>query len=171
MQPPSMASEASSKGSWVIVSSLFMALILTILPLPEGVPMEMGYLRPDWLALVIVYWTLALPDRVGLSTAFFVGLLADVISGSLLGLHAMGLVMVASFALAAYQRIRMLAVWQQATIVFLILTLVQIVSVLITVQLSGRAFSWLTFLIPLVSALVWPWIFLGLRALRRRFIN
>jgi rod shape-determining protein MreD len=166
-----MASEASSKGSWVIVSSLFMALILTILPLPEGVPMEMGYLRPDWLALVIVYWTLALPDRVGLSTAFFVGLLADVISGSLLGLHAMGLVMVASFALAAYQRIRMLAVWQQATIVFLILTLVQIVSVLITVQLSGRAFSWLTFLIPLVSALVWPWIFLGLRALRRGFIN
>ncbi|HIG62383.1 MAG TPA: rod shape-determining protein MreD [Gammaproteobacteria bacterium] len=171
MEPPSMASEASSKGSWVILSSLFMALILTILPLPEGVPMEMGYLRPDWLALVIVYWTLALPDRVGLLTAFFVGLLADVISGSLLGLHAMGLVMVASFALAAYQRIRMLAVWQQATIVFLILTLLQIVSVLITVQLSGRAFSWLTFLIPLVSALVWPWIFLGLRALRRRFIN
>jgi len=166
-----MASEASSKGSWVILSSLLMALILTILPLPEGVPMGMGYLRPDWLALVIVYWTIALPDRVGFLTAFFVGLLADVISESLLGLHAMGLVIVASFALTAYQRIRMLAVWQQATMVFLILTLVQIVSVLITVQLSGRAFSWLTFLIPLVSALVWPWIFLGLRALRRRFIN
>lgn len=166
-----MASEASSKGGWVILSSLFMALILTILPLPEGVPMEMGYLRPDWLALVIVYWTLALPARVGLLTAFFVGLLADVISGSLLGLHAMGMVMVASFALAAYQRIRMLAVWQQATLIFLILTLVQIVSVLITVQLSGRVFSWMTFLIPLVSALVWPWIFLGLRALRRRFIS
>ena len=166
-----MASEASSKGSWVILSSLLMALILTILPLPEGVPMGMGYLRPDWLALVIVYWTIALPERVGMLTAFFVGLLADVISESLLGLHAMGLVIVASFALAAYQRIRMLAVWQQATMVFLILTLVQIVSVLITVQLSDGAFSRLSFLIPLVSALVWPWIFLGLRALRRRFIN
>ncbi|MDE0757416.1 MAG: rod shape-determining protein MreD [Pseudomonadales bacterium] len=166
-----MASDASSKGSWVIVSSLFIALILTILPLPDGVPREMGYLRPDWLGLVIVYWTLALPDRIGLLTAFFVGLLADLISGSLLGLHAMGMVMVSSFALAAYQRIRMLAVWQQAILILLILTLVQIVSLLITVQLSGRTFSWLTFLIPLVSALVWPWIFLGLRALRRRFIT
>jgi rod shape-determining protein MreD len=166
-----MVSEASSRGGWVIACSLFIALVLTILPLPDGAPGDVGYLRPDWLVLVMVYWTLALPDRMGLLTAFFVGLLADLISGSLLGLHAMGMVIVSSFALAAYQRIRMLAVWLQAILILFVLTLVQIVGLVVTLLLSDRTFSWLIFLSPLVSALFWPWIFLVLRFLRRRFIT
>jgi rod shape-determining protein MreD len=166
-----MAVDIASRGNWVIAITLLMALLLAILPLHTGIPAELGYLRPDWLALVIIYWTLALPDRIGLLTAFATGLVADLVMGSLFGLHALSLVIASSFTLAAYQQVRMLAVWQQAILVGVMLSLVELVVLVVVLLLSQRDFSWLSFLSPLVSGLVWPWVFLGLRALRRRFIN
>ncbi|MBT3427647.1 MAG: rod shape-determining protein MreD [Gammaproteobacteria bacterium] len=166
-----MAVNVTSRGNWVIAITLLLALILAILPLPSGIPAELGYLRPDWLALVIIYWTLALPDRIGLLTAFATGLIADLVLGSLFGLHALSLVIASSFTSASYQQVRMLAVWQQAILVAVMLSLVQLAVLVVILLLSQGSFSWLSFLIPLVSGLVWPWVFLGLRWLRRRFIN
>lgn len=166
-----MVNTVSSRGNWVIAITLLLALILAILPFPTGIPAELGYLRPDWLALVIIYWTLALPDRIGLLTAFATGLIADLVMGSLFGLHALSLVMVSGFTLAAYQQLRMLAVWQQGILVGVMLSLVQLAVLVVVLLLSQGNFSWFSFLIPLVSGLVWPWVFLGLRALRRRFIS
>ena len=120
---------------------------------------------------MVIYWTLALPDRVGVLTAFVSGLIADLVMGSLLGLHALSLVLLSSFTLATYQQVRMLAVWQQAILVAVILTLAQLVVLVVLLLLSQGSFNWLSLLVPLVSGLVWPWIFLGLRALRRRVIH
>ncbi|MEY3661077.1 MAG: hypothetical protein RLZZ169_1903, partial [Pseudomonadota bacterium] len=75
---------AIPRNRWVIVLSLVFAGVLAVLPLPGWLELW----RPDWVALVLVYWVIALPQRVGLLTAWLVGFLVDVLKGTLLGLNA-----------------------------------------------------------------------------------
>jgi rod shape-determining protein MreD len=74
----------------VIHISLIVALILMILPLPDWAQMY----RPNWMALVLIYWSMALPRRVGLWFAFFSGIVLDTSLGTLLGQHTLALVIV-----------------------------------------------------------------------------
>lgn len=67
--------------------TLFLALVLAVLPLPETV----SPFRPDWVALTLIFWSLAAPPAFGLLTAFAAGLALDALSGALLGQHALGL--------------------------------------------------------------------------------
>ena len=71
----------------VIYVSLMVALILMILPLPDWAQMY----RPNWMALVLIYWSMALPQRVGLWFAFFCGIVLDTSLGTLLGQHTLAL--------------------------------------------------------------------------------
>ena len=89
----------------VIHTSLVVALILMILPLPDWAQMY----RPNWIALVLIYWSMALPQRVGLWYAFFCGIVLDTSLGTLLGQHTLALVVVVYFNLNFHQRIRVLA--------------------------------------------------------------
>ena len=107
----------------MIHASLVVALILMILPLPDWAQMY----RPNWIALVLIYWSMALPNRVGLWFAFFCGIILDTSLGTLLGQHALGLVVVVFFNLNFYQRIRVLALAQQAIYVFALLLINQVV--------------------------------------------
>ena len=110
---------------WVIYLSLVVGIILMILPLPEWVQTY----RPHWVALILIYWSMAMPKRVGLWTAFIAGILVDVSQGTLLGQHAMGLVIIVFINQNFYQRIRVLALMQQALYVFLLLFINQIIKV------------------------------------------
>ena len=73
-----------SNGHWVIALTLLMALWLAIVPLPVWA--QWG--RPELVAMVLVYWVIALPERVGIGIAWVVGLLQDIMQGSPLGQHA-----------------------------------------------------------------------------------
>lgn len=154
--------------TWVIWLTFLIALLLTTAPMPES--MEWG--RPQWVALVLIYWVVALPHRVGLWSAWIVGLLLDVLLGSLLGANALSLAIVAYLVQRLHQRIRMFPPWQQA---FLVLVLVGIQQLLLywTQWLSGTASTntsdnSLIFLLPsVVSCLLWPWLFVVLRGVRR----
>lgn len=70
-------------GLWVLVS-FGVAMMLTILPWPQG----LAFLNPDWMALALLFWAFVAPERVGIVTAWAVGLLADALTGRLLGQHA-----------------------------------------------------------------------------------
>ena len=70
-----------SRPSWLMPLSVVLALVLGLLPLPT----DLQPLRPYWLALVVAYWVIEDPDRLGLGFAFIVGVLADLSFGSLLG--------------------------------------------------------------------------------------
>ena len=74
----------------VIYLSLILALVLMILPLPDWVQIY----RPNWVALVLIYWSMALPKRVGLWFAFFTGIILDTSQGTLLGQHTLALVVI-----------------------------------------------------------------------------
>jgi rod shape-determining protein MreD len=148
----------------VIYASLVVALILMILPLPDWAQIY----RPNWMALVLIYWSMALPKRVGLWFAFFCGIVLDTSLGTLLGQHAMGLVIIVFFNLNFHQRIRVLALAQQAIYVFALLLINQ--GVVAWVEgIMGRPTPLLAFFsAPLVGMLIWPWVFVILRDIRRK---
>jgi len=152
-------------GGWIIVTSFLAALALTVLPLPNW----FALVRPEWVALVLIYWCMALPGRVGVGVAWIVGLLLDVLRGGLLGQHALSLALVAYITLQLYQRIRVFPLWQQAVSVF-ILVLLHLLLQLWIKGISGNPPPALVFLLPALSSmLLWPLMFLGLRRLRRRY--
>jgi rod shape-determining protein MreD len=148
----------------VIYASLVVALVLMILPLPDWAQIY----RPNWVALVLIYWSMALPKRVGLWFAFFCGIVLDTSLGTLLGQHSMALVVIIFFNLNFHQRIRVLALAQQAIYVFALLLINQ--GVVAWVEgILGRPTPLLAFFsAPLVGMLIWPWVFVILRDIRRK---
>ena len=65
-------------GLLTIWITIFAGMILAVLPLPQFFPVELGFLRPDWIAMILVYWIIALPHRVGIPMAWLVGIAVDV---------------------------------------------------------------------------------------------
>lgn len=155
----------SGRGTfWPIALSLLLALALSAVPLPEWA----NAWRPAWVPMVLIYWCLALPERVGVGTGWLLGLVLDVLRGSLLGQHALSLAVLAFFAISGHQRVRMFPLWQQALLVGLMLlvyiTLGNWVAVLVG-QGARPGIGWAS---ALSSALLWPWLFILLRDVRRR---
>jgi len=154
-----------SRANWVIYVSLLLALMLSALPLPEG----LQWWRPEWVPLVLLYWIVALPTRVGLGTAWVLGILLDVLEGSLLGLNALALTVVAYVMLLVYQRVRMFGWLQQWLFVFALVALYQLIVHWVKGSFGVSSMS-LMFLMPaLVSAVLWPALFMLLRGVRRGF--
>ena len=148
----------------VIYLSLLVALVLMILPLPDWAQIY----RPNWMALVMIYWSMALPKRVGLWFAFFSGIILDTSLGTLLGQHTLALVVIVSLNLNFYQRIRVLALAQQAIYVFVLLLVNQVIVAWVE-GILGRATPLLAFFSgPFIGMLIWPWVFVVLRDIRRK---
>ncbi len=150
---------------WVIVASFAVSMLLDILPLPQGL---MAF-WPEWLALVLLYWVVALPNRVGIFTAWLVGLFADALHGSLLGLHALSFSIMAYFALVLYQRIRLFPRWKQSLVVAMLVG----IYMLFALGLKSLTLSFeqgIGYWFPMLSsAILWPWLFILLRDIRRQF--
>lgn len=151
-------------NSLPILVSFLLAMILTSLPLPESAVIY----RPDWLALVLIYWCMALPDRIGIFTGWLLGLVLDVMYGSLLGQNAMAFSIIAYLVNILHLRVRMFPLWQQSVMVFLLVILHLAMSAWIR-GIAGQFFVTWTYWMPaLTSALVWPFIFIVLRDFRRQ---
>lgn len=137
-----------------------------ILPLPDWVQTY----RPHWVALILIYWSMALPQRVGLWSAFFIGLLVDTAQGTLLGQHALALVIIVYINMNFYQRVRVLSLAQQAIYVLVLLAMIQVVVAWVE-GIMGRPVPILAFFsAPFIGMLIWPWVFVILRDIRRKFI-
>lgn len=151
-------------NSLPILVSFLLAMILTSLPLPESAVIY----RPDWLALALIYWCMALPDRIGIFTGWLLGLVLDVMYGSLLGQNAMAFSIIAYLVNILHLRVRMFPLWQQSVMVFLLVILHLAMSAWIR-GIAGQFFVTWTYWMPaLTSALVWPFIFIVLRDFRRQ---
>ncbi|MGE0384200.1 MAG: rod shape-determining protein MreD [Gammaproteobacteria bacterium] len=152
-------------AQWVITLSFVVAFMLTALPLPSWA----SAWRPAWVAMVLVYWCIALPQRVGVVIAWVVGLFLDVLTGALLGQHAAGLAIVAWVAVRLHLRIRVFPLGQQALVVGLMLAVYLAVMALVGRLTSVTQSHGNPLLALPASMLLWPWLFILLRDLRRRF--
>ena len=152
-------------GLWVIWLSFLAAYVLAVVPLPQS----LLWVRPEWMGLVLIYWTIALPDRVGLFTGLILGIGLDAIEGAVFGQNAFSLVIVALLSLILYQRLRVFNVWQQAGMVFILIGINQLICQWVQ-NLQGTGTQSLLFLLPAVSsALMWPVVLHLLRSLRRHY--
>lgn len=157
--------QARHQGGWVIVVSFLCAYVLTILPLPAW----LAQARPDWVALVLVYWCIAVPQRVGVGVGWFTGLLQDSLQNSLLGQHALTYAILAYLMLKLHQRVRVFPLWQQAVSVMFLLLLTRLIE-LWTNSVVGRqlpaADYWLG---AMAGAALWPMVFVLMRQVRHGF--
>lgn len=153
------------RGGLVILLSFAVALLLTILPLPDWAQM----LRPQWYTLVLIYWTLALPQRVGVGIGWLVGIMVDVLSGTLLGQHALSLALIAYIVLELHLRIRLFPLWQQSLTILVLLLMEKLLSLWVMGAVSQPTPPLSYWAPPLVGMLLWPWIYIILRDLRRKF--
>ena len=154
-----------SNAHWVIWMTLLVGALLSILPMPDWASIG----RPAFVPLVVMFWVQTLPERCGLLFAFIVGLLLDVFLGTLFGLSSMGITLVAFITAGLHRRLRMFPVWQQAFMVFLIIGCYQLLTLWVRSAL-GYSTPSLWYLLPSVtSALVWPWLVVILRFLKRYF--
>ena len=153
------------RGTAVIVVTFLIAIVLAVMPLPEWARLY----RPQWVTLVLIYWTLALPQRVGVTVGFSLGILLDALTGTLLGQHALSLSLIAYITLKTHQRVRLFPLWQQSVFVLGMLLLERLLTA-IAMGVAGRGVAGVEFwLASVVGALLWPWAYFILRDLRRRF--
>jgi len=153
------------QGGWFILLSFIVAFMLTVVPLPD----VLQYVRPEWSALVLLYWCMALPDRIGVGIGWSVGLLLDVLTGTLLGQHALGMTVIAYLIINLHQRIRIFPLWQQAVTIWMLLNLYQLLLLWFN-GITGQPPKGLQFWLPPISGMIlWPLIFIWLRHIRRQF--
>lgn len=151
-----------SRSPWILPLSVLAALLLTLLPMPPS----LQPLRPYWLALVLAYWVMEDPDRVGLGLAFVIGLIADLVVGTLLGEQALRLVVI-TFILQRFRaRLRFFPMSQQALAIGALLLNDRIVALAIRLTLGEPtldSFGWFS---PLIGMLLWVPVFMLLDGLR-----
>jgi rod shape-determining protein MreD len=141
------------KPGYVIVS-FFVAFMLNMLPLTGWVLM----LRPDFVAIVLLYWGIEQPRKVGFTPAFLLGLAMDVADGSLFGQHALAYCVLMGTAIGLHRRVTLFGMRGQMLHVFGILLFAQLI-VLIVRQAAGDAFpGWWYFLPSVSGCLIWPFV-------------
>ncbi len=141
--------------------SVGVAMALTIIPLPFA----SLNLMPDWVLLVLIYWSLGRPEDFNIDKAWCVGILIDVLSGQLLGQHALAYVMSLFLVLKQHKMIRQFSIIQQSLVLGLILFVAQVVLfwiVHINHDISLSAFLWPV----LTGILCWPLVFITLNKVR-----
>ncbi len=136
------------------------ALALAVFPLPTA----LDALRPDFLVLVVFYWSIESPRAGGLALAFFAGLALDVINGVVLGQHALALTLMAAWATNLRLRIRVFSPVSQSLTIFAFLTGYQFILFWIDGATGNPVTSFGRWLAPVIGALIWPFM---VRALSR----
>ena len=158
--------EQRPRGMWVVFVTFVIALMLAVVPMPDT--FQWG--RPEWVALVLIFWSLTCPHRVGVFVAWLAGLAVDILEGGLLGQNALALTIISYLTLVLHLRLRMYPAWQQAITVFILVGISQVIVRLIDGQIGKVQSPGVMFLLPsLVSALIWPWVSVSLHAVRRVF--
>ena len=149
----------------VIGCSFLVALILQTIPWPGSLDL----FRPSWLLLVTCYWVLALPHRVNVGSALILGLLWDLLIGSTLGIRGMMMAIVMYIVALNFLVIRNMALWQQAMIIAALTVLFEVLIFFGEYLIQDVVFNPLSLWSALINCILWPWMFLLMRRVRRHW--
>jgi rod shape-determining protein MreD len=142
--------------------SLFAALLLSMLPFGRTPWM------PDVLALVLVFWSIHQPHRIGMLTAFFVGLLVDVHQSAMLGQHALAYTVLSFLALAIHRRVVWYNDFSQALQILPLFVVSHATELMVRLIAGGVFPGYSLGFAPLLEALLWPLASVVLFAPQRR---
>jgi len=148
-----MISDGRISG-WRVFVSVLIGLSLAIVPLPHWLEI----LRPDFLLIFVIYWSLSAPRLAGMTFAWMCGFSIDVIRGLVLGQHALAFLVVAYWAHRWQLRMRIFPIWQQAAAVLFLLLIYQGLIFWIDGVVGEEVSSGLRWLPVITGALVWPFV-------------
>lgn len=149
-------------GCGRIIITIIMAMCFLITPWPGF----LSQINPDWVLLVLIYWAIAVPERVGIFHAWTIGLLTDVLTGRVFGQHALAYSLVIYACLILHKRLRQFPLPQQGLFIFCCLLLTQILLFWLK-NIQHPAQLSLSFLWPIFAGtLCWPLIYTVLRRIR-----
>lgn len=153
---------------FIIFSSFIIAWVLTITPVSES----WNWMMPEWMALMLIYWSLQEPERVGVTTGWCIGLLMDVMKGSVLGQYALSMAIVVYLAQLFKHRMTFFPLWQQAIVVLVVMGLGQLSLLMVQWMMGHPPASLLFWSSTLTSTLIWPWMSRATRFYERKlFLN
>jgi rod shape-determining protein MreD len=146
----------SSRVYVFLVITLCAGFILQYFPLVDF----MNWFVPEWVLMIFIFWQLQAPKLINFWWVWPIGLLLDVQQGIQLGGSVVGFTIVLYVLQLMYQRLRIFNVAQQAGVIFLLLCCYKLVvywAMIATGDMHKPLSLWLP---ALVSALVWPWLYL-----------
>ena len=154
---------ASRPKVWVIPATFLASYVL--ISFPVGLQWR-GY-APDWVTLVLIYWCMAAPQRVGVGAAWLVGLGLDFLTFGLVGSHALTKTVIAFLVGRVALRLRVYPVWQQTAFILILLVVETAILVAIKYLVDGRLGGMVSWPALAVGVAVWPLLFWILRRCRR----
>ncbi|MGY4831756.1 rod shape-determining protein MreD [Sphaerotilaceae bacterium SBD11-9] len=150
------------------VNPLFMWFTLLMAFAFNLVPLGRTAFLPDLLALVLVFWNVHQPRRVGLGAAFVFGLMMDVHDSAVLGQHALAYTLLSFFAITIHRRLLWFGVLSQALQILPLFVAAHAVSMVVRMLVGGMLPGWEVMLAPVFESLLWPVVSLLLLAPQRR---
>ena len=148
-----------------ITFTLMLAFLLNLLPWGSWV------FAPDFVALVLVFWSIHQPRKVGIGAAFLMGLLMDVHNASLFGENALAYTLLSYFSITIHRRVLWFPVATQALHILPLLLLTQVVQLVVRLIVGGKFPGWLYFVESFIAAALWPVATWLLLAPQRRAID
>ncbi|PJG82895.1 rod shape-determining protein MreD [Caviibacterium pharyngocola] len=149
----------------LVVTCIFIvAMVLEIAPWPAG----LQSFKPAWVVLVLMYWVMAIPNKISIGSAFVLGVVWDLVLGSILGVHALVLSVFAYLIGVNHLVLRNLSLWMQSLLVILFIFVLRLSIFFIELFLHNANFHAQEIFGAVASGILWPWIFLFLRKIRRQ---
>lgn len=153
------------------VSPIFIGFSLMVAFMLNMLPWGRFLGAPDFVALVLVFWGIHQPRKVGIGVAFFMGLLMDVHESTLLGENALAYTLLSYFAIMIHRRVLWFPVLTQAFHVFPLLLMTQAIQVVVRLFVANKFPGWLHFLESAVAIALWPIVTWLLLAPQRRAVD
>ena len=147
---------------------LFIGLTLLAATALEMLPAGRHPASPDVLALVLVFWIVHQPQRVGVVLGFLLGLVLDVHSGAVLGQHALAYTLLSFLAVTAHRRLLWYSLWGQALQILPLFLAAHLLSLATRLMVGGMFPGWSVMMAPALEALLWPLVVWLLLAPQRR---
>jgi len=160
----SLASNASTASLVIgVSSSAFIALVLTVVQLPAW----LFYFWPEWIAVVVIYWALITPKRVGPFVGFIIGTLLEVLFVRNFGVLGLGLATLAFIVNSASQQLRVLSIWQQMISVGFFVGIFKLLTGWLSGMVEGFTITSDYWYSLVGSVVIWPFAYILLEELRR----
>jgi len=148
----------------IISLTLVIGLMFTLMMLP------LGYLAPEWILLINIYWAMALPSNNKMLLAFVSGFFVDVVLGQPLGISSLSYIIFIYIVLSLYNSLRYMTVPQQMIVLFFLLIVKQHFYIW-TFYMFGLDIDYQTLILSsFATAALWPLIYFSLRLARRKWV-
>ena len=158
--------------------TIYLSLLVTLILDSIYLSSSFQVIKPTFVLLALIYWNIALPDKVGIVLSLVMGIIVDFIEGSVLGTYPLLFVVVAYLCQRFFYQFRVMKIIQQSIILFVLFLFIKQYLAIDFSFSYGSNFNLfnssnllITFLYSLLSAIAWPVLFYCLRYSRRRWIK